>query len=153
MRMVVSSRGVTHSLDPLDDSATGIVTAGIDGEDADPEIIVPERRPTLMSTHRPAFERRGPFVTTLVRYPGKGGWTFAPIPKKLAPEATRPWGRRLMAGGRQLFAGPRAAVLRSFLFNHWYHHRGQLLVYLRLLDVPVPSVYGPSADENPFADV
>jgi uncharacterized damage-inducible protein DinB len=58
---------------------------------------------------------------------------------------------RLMAGERQLFAAPRAAVLRSFLFNHWYHHRGQLLVYLRLLDVPVPSVYGPSADENPFA--
>ena len=65
--------------------------------------------------------------------------------------ATGTW--RLMAGGRQLFAAPRAAVLRSFLFNHWYHHRGQLLVYLRLLDVPVPSVYGPTADENPFADV
>jgi uncharacterized damage-inducible protein DinB len=60
---------------------------------------------------------------------------------------------RLVAGGRELFAAPRAAVLRSFLFlfNHWYHHRGQLLVYLRLLDVPVPSVYGPTADENPFA--
>ena len=57
----------------------------------------------------------------------------------------------LMAGGRQLFAAPRAAILRSFLFNHWYHHRGQLLVYLRLLDVAVPAVYGPSADENPFA--
>jgi len=52
---------------------------------------------------------------------------------------------RPMAGGRELFAAPRAAVLRSFLFNHWYHHRGQLLVYLRLLDVPVPSVYGPTA--------
>jgi uncharacterized damage-inducible protein DinB len=64
--------------------------------------------------------------------------------------ATGTW--RLMAGGRQLFAAPRAAVLRSFLFNHWYHHRGQLLIYLRLLDVPVPSVYGPTADENPFPD-
>jgi uncharacterized damage-inducible protein DinB len=63
--------------------------------------------------------------------------------------ATATW--RLMAGERQLFAAPRAIVLRSFLFNHWYHHRGQLLVYLRLLDVAVPSVYGPSADENPFA--
>jgi uncharacterized damage-inducible protein DinB len=58
---------------------------------------------------------------------------------------------RLVAGTRELFAAPRAAVLRSFLFNHWYHHRGQLLVYLRLLDVAVPSVYGPTADENPFA--
>jgi uncharacterized damage-inducible protein DinB len=37
------------------------------------------------------------------------------------------------------------------MFNHWYHHRGQLCVYLRLLEIPVPPVYGPSADENPFA--
>jgi uncharacterized damage-inducible protein DinB len=58
---------------------------------------------------------------------------------------------RLSAGGRERFAAPRAAVIRSFLFNHWYHHRGQLVVYLRLLDIPVPSVYGPTADESPFA--
>jgi uncharacterized damage-inducible protein DinB len=57
----------------------------------------------------------------------------------------------LLAGDQPLFAAPRMSVIRSFLFNHWYHHRGQLLVYLRLLDVPVPSVYGPTADENPFA--
>ena len=44
----------------------------------------------------------------------------------------------------------RAALLRSIMLNHWYHHRGQLSVYLRLIDVPVPSIYGPSADENPF---
>jgi uncharacterized damage-inducible protein DinB len=37
------------------------------------------------------------------------------------------------------------------MLNHWYHHRGQLLVYLRLLNQSVPSVYGPTADENPFA--
>ena len=48
-------------------------------------------------------------------------------------------------------AMPRAALARAVMLNHWYHHRGQLLVYLRLLDLPVPSVYGPSADENPFA--
>ena len=46
---------------------------------------------------------------------------------------------------------PRSGVLRSLLFNHWYHHRGQLTVHLRLLDVPLPSVYGPTADENPFS--
>lgn len=57
----------------------------------------------------------------------------------------------LMNGQTSLFSAPRAGVIRSFLFNHWYHHRGQLVVYLRLLDVPVPSVYGPTADENPFA--
>jgi hypothetical protein len=41
----------------------------------------------------PRVERRGPFTTTLIRYPGKGGWTFAPVPAKLAPPVTRPWGR------------------------------------------------------------
>jgi uncharacterized damage-inducible protein DinB len=46
---------------------------------------------------------------------------------------------------------PRLAVMRTLAFNHWYHHRGQLLVYLRLLGVPVPVVYGRSADEDPFA--
>jgi uncharacterized damage-inducible protein DinB len=65
--------------------------------------------------------------------------------------ATAMW--RLVAGERNLLTAPRAAMLRSLLFNHWYHHRGQLVVYLRLLDVPVPSVYGPTADENPFAAV
>lgn len=54
-------------------------------------------------------------------------------------------------GERTLLAVPRTALLRVFMLNHWYHHRGQLTVYLRLLDVPLPSVYGPSADENPFA--
>ncbi len=58
---------------------------------------------------------------------------------------------RLMQGDRELFAVPRVALLRSIMLNHWYHHRGQLTVYLRELDVPIPSIYGPSADENPFA--
>src|SRR6266852_3710094 len=58
---------------------------------------------------------------------------------------------RMMRGERELFALPRAALLRSIMLNHWYHHRGQLSVYLRELDVAIPSIYGPSADENPFA--
>ena len=53
--------------------------------------------------------------------------------------------------GKVLLSAPRIGVIRSILMNHFYHHRGQLSVYLRLLDVPVPSIYGPSADENPFA--
>jgi uncharacterized damage-inducible protein DinB len=61
----------------------------------------------------------------------------------------RTW--RLLAGGRELMSAPRGALLRAIMFNHWYHHRGQLLVYLRMHDVPLPSVYGPTADENPFA--
>lgn len=57
---------------------------------------------------------------------------------------------RMVQGERELFALPRVALLRSVMLNHWYHHRGQLSVYLRELDVPIPSIYGPSADENPF---
>lgn len=53
--------------------------------------------------------------------------------------------------GEVLMQIPRAALLRSLMLNHWYHHRGQLTVYLRLLDVPLPSTYGPTADVNPFA--
>lgn len=68
---------------------------------------------------------------------------------ELSPErAHATW--RLMNGGRELVAVPRIAMIRSLMFNHWYHHRGSLVVYLRLLDVPLPSVYGPTADENPF---
>jgi len=58
---------------------------------------------------------------------------------------------RLQASGKDILAMPRVAFLRAVMLNHWYHHRGQLLVYLRLLNIPVPSVYGPTADENPFA--
>ncbi len=55
------------------------------------------------------------------------------------------------AGGNTLMSMPKAALVRAIVMNHWIHHRGQLSVYLRLLDVAVPSIYGPSADENPFA--
>jgi len=57
----------------------------------------------------------------------------------------------LRKGDKELFARPRMEVVRSIMFNHWYHHRGQLSVYLRLLEVPVPVIYGRSADEDPFA--
>jgi uncharacterized damage-inducible protein DinB len=63
--------------------------------------------------------------------------------------AMAPW--RLHFAGREIFTLPRVGVLRTMAFNHWYHHRGELVVYLRLLDVAVPVVYGRSADENPFA--
>jgi uncharacterized damage-inducible protein DinB len=57
----------------------------------------------------------------------------------------------MVAAGKSIVSMPRAALLRSIMLNHWYHHRGQLTVYLRELDAAVPSIYGPSADENPFA--
>jgi uncharacterized damage-inducible protein DinB len=52
--------------------------------------------------------------------------------------------------GATVFNMPKGALVRAIVLNHTYHHRGQLSVYLRLLDVPVPSIYGPSADESPF---
>lgn len=61
----------------------------------------------------------------------------------------KPWS--LIADGKAVFTLPKIAVLRGFVMNHMIHHRGQLSVYLRLNDVPVPSIYGPSADEQTFA--
>jgi len=58
---------------------------------------------------------------------------------------------RLTFRGNEVFTAPRSEVIRSIMLNHLYHHRGQLSVYMRLLDVPVPVIYGRSADENPFA--
>lgn len=54
----------------------------------------------------------------------------------------------LRAGGEEIFTMPRAAVIRGFIMNHLIHHRGQLSLYLRLNDIPMPALYGPSADEE-----
>jgi uncharacterized damage-inducible protein DinB len=54
----------------------------------------------------------------------------------------------LLQGGKAIFSMPRVAVLRMMILSHCIHHRGQLSVYLRLNDLPVPSIYGPSADES-----
>ncbi len=66
-----------------------------------------------------------------------------------APDAS--WGETwsLTRGGMTLWSAPRHVVIRNHI-SHLVHHRGQLTVYLRLLDVPVPSIYGPTADEQPF---
>jgi uncharacterized damage-inducible protein DinB len=63
-------------------------------------------------------------------------------------QAVESW--RLLNKGAEVFVKPRITVIRTIMLNHWYHHRGQLSVYLRLLDVPVPVIYGRSADESPF---
>ena len=61
----------------------------------------------------------------------------------------KPW--TLLAGGKTIFTLPRVAVIRSMFMNHVIHHRAQLGVYLRLNDIAVPSIYGPSADEGTLA--
>jgi uncharacterized damage-inducible protein DinB len=110
---------------------------------------------TALTMHNPATFPGAPAEPT----PGSTAEVLSTLDASLA-EATR----RLAAfsdaalterwsvqmNGVEVMALPRLAFLRSVLLNHWYHHRGQLTVYLRLLDVPVPSIYGPSADENPF---
>jgi uncharacterized damage-inducible protein DinB len=63
--------------------------------------------------------------------------------------AAAPW--RMMSGDREIWSLPRMDFIRNVMFNHLYHHRGQLTVYLRLLDIPVPATYGDSADESPLA--
>jgi uncharacterized damage-inducible protein DinB len=59
-----------------------------------------------------------------------------------------PW--RMLNGERELWSVSRGELLRSVMLNHWYHHRGQLTVYLRLVEVPLPAIYGDSADESAF---
>ena len=71
----------------------------------------------------------------------------ASIAKANDDQLRKPWS--LMQGSRAIFTQPRIALLRGFIMNHLIHHRAQLGVYLRLNDVPVPSMYGPSADEAP----
>ncbi len=72
----------------------------------------------------------------------------AEIAKASDEELMKPWS--LLMTGQTIFTLPRAAVLRSFVMSHSIHHRAQLGVYLRLNDIPVPSIYGPSADEGGF---
>jgi uncharacterized damage-inducible protein DinB len=64
-----------------------------------------------------------------------------------ASDADMMKGWKLLAGGKEIFTMPRVACLRGMVFNHLIHHRAQLTVYYRLLDVAVPGLYGPSADE------
>jgi uncharacterized damage-inducible protein DinB len=62
------------------------------------------------------------------------------------PEFNAPW--TLKQGGEEFFTMPRISAIRTFVMNHLIHHRGQLTVYLRLNDVPLPPIYGPTADEQ-----
>lgn len=68
------------------------------------------------------------------------------LAKTTDAEMMAPW--TLKSGGQEIFTMPRIATLRTFVMNHMIHHRGQLSVYLRLRNVPLPSIYGPSADEQ-----
>jgi uncharacterized damage-inducible protein DinB len=70
----------------------------------------------------------------------------ANLVNKTDAEFAAPW--TLKNSGKEVFTAPKAMVMRNFVLNHMIHHRGQLVVYLRMLGVPVPSIYGPSGDEQ-----
>jgi uncharacterized damage-inducible protein DinB len=83
----------------------------------------------------------------LAAYDKNVGDALAIMKKGISNEALmKPWS--LKQNGQVIFTMPKAATLRAFVFSHTIHHRGQLSVYLRLNDIAVPSIYGPSADEQ-----
>jgi uncharacterized damage-inducible protein DinB len=83
----------------------------------------------------------------LARFDKNVSETRSALTGKSDAEMMAPWS--LKQNGQKLFTMPKTTVWRGFVLNHLVHHRGQLSVYLRLNDVPVPSMYGPSADEAP----
>jgi uncharacterized damage-inducible protein DinB len=95
---------------------------------APPPSVVPESRRSLLERLEESIHKAREALDTVS-----------------ADELARDW--TLRVGDRVIFTSPKLVVLRSFGIGHLGHHRGQLTVYLRLLDVPVPSVFGPTADE------
>lgn len=93
----------------------------------------------------PELKSRQEFLSAFDQNTAKARETIA---KATDAQLMKSWS--LMAGPNEIFKLPRIAVLRGFILNHTIHHRGQMTVYLRLNDVPVPSIYGPSADEGNF---
>jgi uncharacterized damage-inducible protein DinB len=91
----------------------------------------------------PPIQTRAELLATFDRLVSE---TRAALTGKTDAELLVPW--TLKNGGHTIFSMPRAMVWRSFVMSHLVHHRGQLSVYLRLNDIPVPSMYGPSADEG-----
>ena len=94
---------------------------------------------------RPSAASRAELLATLEDSVGRAKEIISGMDDKALDT---PW--IMMLGDRQLVSMPRGALLRTVLFNHWYHHRGQLTVYLRQTGALVPAVYGASADETPF---
>jgi len=114
----------------------GSLTLNSDSFDLAPE-GKPIKTPELSSTS-----------AVLAKFDENAAATRAAIEAASDEDLFRPW--TLQSNGQTLMTMPKVAVLRNFVLNHMIHHRAQLGVYLRLNDIPVPAVYGPSADESPF---
>jgi uncharacterized damage-inducible protein DinB len=99
-----------------------------------------------MSTPRPAdYRPPASRSAVLTMFDTNVADARATLKGRTDAELMAPW--TLKAQGKEVFTMPKAIVLRGFVMNHLIHHRGQMSVYLRLNNVPVPSIYGPSADE------
>jgi uncharacterized damage-inducible protein DinB len=85
-------------------------------------------------------------VALLTEFDQKVAAARALLANSTDPELLSPW--TLKQGDHEIFTMPRISVIRSFVMNHTIHHRGQLTVYLRLRNVPLPPIYGPTADEG-----
>jgi len=94
-------------------------------------------------SNQPAAPSRARILETFDRHVSAAR---ALLTGKTDAELMAPWA--LKHGTHTIFSMPKAGVWRSFVMSHMIHHRAQMSVYLRLLDVPVPSIYGPSADEG-----
>jgi uncharacterized damage-inducible protein DinB len=105
-----------------------LTTDGLDVEGPNPEMPKMTTRDELLKVFDENLTKARAILEDVTAETLSGKWTFR-------------------AGERVIFSEPRAGVLRGFVMNHLIHHRAQLSVYLRLLDVPVPGIYGPSADE------
>ncbi|HWG58284.1 MAG TPA: DinB family protein [Candidatus Acidoferrales bacterium] len=96
----------------------------------------PQHQPMVMSSRKELLEKFDKNVAA----------AHAAIAAASDETMLKPWS--LLAAGQVIFTMPRIAIIRGFVLSHIIHHRAQLGVYLRLNDVPVPSIYGPSADES-----
>jgi len=114
----------------------GSLTLGSDSFDLAPE-GKPVKTPELNSTKE-----------VLQKFDENAAATRAAISAAGDEDLFKNW--TLQSNGKTVMTLPKIAVLRSFVMNHMIHHRAQLGVYLRLNDIPVPSIYGPSADESGF---
>ena len=109
-----------------------------------------------MAMDRSELDLSGPFAPPVAAssdellrtFDKESGQTRNALAAATDAQLMAPWS--LKRDGKTVFTMPKAAVLRSFVLNHIIHHRGQLTVYLRLNDVALPSIYGPSADEAPL---
>ena len=116
----------------------GTATLDLDSFDLAPE-GAPPRQPNVMTSRQQVLELFDKNVAA----------ARASLAKVTDDQLMRQWS--FLRGGKSLMTLPKIAAFRGLVINHVIHHRGQLSVYLRLNNAPVPSIYGPSADENPFA--